>query len=111
MLGFITSPKIRLQIEIFMSYLFDGKVIVPDGVLVRELAGESVLLHLETESYFGLDEVGSRMWAVLTESPSIVLAFEALAAEYEVEPEQLRSDLETYIQKLVELGLLRVDAA
>ena len=111
MLGFITSPKIELQIEILMNHLFDGKVIVPDGVLVRELAGESVLLNLETESYFGLDEVGSRMWTVLTESPSIVLAFEALAAEYEVEPEQLRSDLETYIQKLVELGLLRVKAA
>ena len=94
-----------------MNHLFDGKVIVPDGVLVRELAGESVLLNLETESYFGLDEVGSRMWTVLTESPSVEFAFETLAAEYEVEPEQLRSDLETYIQKLIELGLLRVNAA
>ena len=94
-----------------MNHLFDGKISVPDGVLVRELAGESVLLNLETESYFGLDEVGSRMWTVLTESPSVELAFETLAAEYEVEPEQLRSDLETYIQKLLDLGLLRVDAA
>ena len=111
MLGFIASPKIRLQIEISMNHSFFGKVTVPDGVFVRELAGESVLLNLETGSYFGWDEVGTRMWTVLTESPSIVLAFEALEGEYEVEPEQLRSDLATYIQKLVELGLLRVDAA
>ena len=106
-----TIPEIRLQTEIFVNYLFDGKVIVPDGVLVRQLAGESVLLNLETESYFGLDEIGSRMWIVLTESPSIELAFETLAAEYEVEREKLRSDLGNFIQKLIELGLLSVDAA
>ena len=91
-----------------MNYFFDGKVTIPDGVLVRELAGESVLLNLETESYFGLDEIGSRMWIVLTESPSIELAFKTLAAEYEVEAKQLRLDIEIFIKKLVDLGLLRV---
>ena len=93
-----------------MNYSFESKVTIPDGVLVRELAGESVLLNLKTESYFGLDAVGTRMWAALAESPSVALAFDALVAEYEVEPEHLRQDLMTFIQKLVDLGLLRVDA-
>lgn len=92
-----------------MNYLFESKVTIPDGVLVRELAGESVLLNLKTESYFGLDAVGTRMWAALAESPSVALAFDVLVAEYEVEPEQLRKDLVTYIEKLVVLDLLRVN--
>ena len=86
------------------------KITVPDGVLVRELAGDSVLLNLKSESYFGLDEVGTRMWAALTVSPSISVAFDTLLAEYDVEPERLRADLQNFTQKLVELGLLHVHA-
>jgi len=34
---------------------FANRVVVPKHVLVRYLDGESVLLNLETEKYFGLD--------------------------------------------------------
>ena len=91
-----------------MVQLLKDKVTIPDGVLVRELAGESVLLNLNSESYFGLDEVGTRMWAVVANAPSVEAAFDTLLAEYEVEPERLRADLHNFIQKLVELGLLHV---
>jgi len=93
-----------------MTQLLKDKITVPDGVLVRELAGESVLLNLNSESYFGLDEVGTCMWAALATSPSIEIAFDTLLAEYEVEPERLRVDLHNFIQKLVELGLIHVHA-
>ena len=67
-----------------------------------------MLLNLNSESYFGLDEVGTRMWAALGTSPSIEVALDTLLAEYAVEPEVLRADLHNFIQKLVELGLLHV---
>ena len=85
-----------------------GKVSIPEGVLVRELRGESVLLNLNTESYFGLDDVGTRMWAVLTGSPSVQAAYEILLAEYEVDPARLSADLQGFIQKLDELGLIKL---
>jgi len=37
--------------------------------LVRILDRESVLLNIETEQYFGLDETGTRMWQLVTASP------------------------------------------
>ena len=87
---------------------FQGKVSIPDGVLVRELQGESVLLNINTESYFGLDDVGTRMWGVLAASPSVEAAYETLLSEYEVEPERLRADLRQFIDKLKELGLIKL---
>ena len=87
---------------------FTAKATVPDGVLVRNLEGESVVLNLKTEKYFGLDEVGTRMWALLTDAGSIQSAYESLAAEYNVEPAQLRADIERLIGELVEHGLLTV---
>jgi coenzyme PQQ synthesis protein D (PqqD) len=85
-----------------------GRATTPEGVLVRELEGESVLLNLHSESYFGLDAVGTRMWAALTESPSIAAAYEKLLEEYEVEPGNLRADLRAFIERLLEAGLIEV---
>ena len=93
-----------------MKLFLKNKLVVPDGVLVRDLAGESVLLNLNSESYFGLDEVGTHMWTVLTTSPSVDAAFDTLLIKYEVDPVQLRDDLHNFIEKLVDLGLLDVQA-
>ena len=41
---------------------FADRAATPTHVLVRILDRESVLLNLETEQYFGLDETGTRMW-------------------------------------------------
>lgn len=87
---------------------FDQRVLAPDAVLVRELDGESVLLHLDRESYFGLDDVGTRMWQVLTTAASVEAAYQALLAEYNVDPDLLRRDLADLVQQLVEQGLLEV---
>jgi len=88
---------------------FDRPVRAPEHVLMRELQGESVLLNLESETYFGLDEVGTRMWQVLTVAPSIQVAYEALLAEYDVTPEVLRQDLEALLGQLLELVLLEMN--
>ena len=50
------------------------------------------------------------MWTVLAASPSIEAAFDTLLIEYEVDPVQLRNDLHNFIEKLVDLGLLDVQA-
>jgi len=91
-----------------MAMSFAQRVAIPDNVMLRELEGESVILDLDSESYFGLDEVGTRMWQLVTESPSIQVAFEALAEEYEVEPETLREDLGELIGTLLDRGLIEV---
>lgn len=84
--------------------------LAPD-VLVQELSGESVLLNLNSEEYFGLDEVGSRMLSVLTGSASIQEASDRLLEEYEVEPEKLHQDLMELIEKMVDRGLVTVSSA
>jgi hypothetical protein len=85
------------------------RVSVPADILMQDLGGEAVFLNLSGGSYFGLDEVGTRMWKVLTTAPCVQAAFDILVAEYEVEPEQLRKDLFDLIDKLVEQQLLNLE--
>lgn len=81
---------------------------VPTEVLTRQVRDETVLLNVESEEYFGLDAVGTRMWEVISETgdPETVIA--RLLPEYEVEEEQLRKDLADLLQRLRGAGLLAV---
>lgn len=65
-----------------------------------------MILHLSSGVYFGLDSVGTRMWQLLSEHDSIDKVVEAFLAEYEVEEEKVRNDLDRLVQQLVEKGLL-----
>ena len=91
-----------------MTISFDARVTIPLDVLVSELAGELVILNLNSESYFGLDEVGTRMWTALTTSKTIQSAYEGLLAEYDVSEDELRKDMIDLLGKLIERGLVEV---
>jgi hypothetical protein len=90
---------------------FSDRVGVPKDVLVRFVGKETVLLNLETECYYGLDEIGTRMWQVVTAAPSIERAYEELLSEFEVEAELLRQHFSDLLGRLADLGLLRVHNA
>lgn len=89
----------------------DRRVHKPEHVLLRELEGEAILLDLETETYFGLDEIGTRVWQALLASPSVGEACEALLEELDVAPAVLRDDVERLVGELVDAGLLELRPA
>ena len=89
-----------------MTISFSDRVRVPDDVLISNLQEESVLLNLDSERYYGLDDVGTRFWSVLTTSDSIEAAYEKLTEEYDVDSHVLRADLLALVENLVDQGLL-----
>lgn len=90
---------------------FSGRISIPEQVLARQLGDELVILDLQSESYFGLDGIGTAMWNELTAANTIELAFESLLEQYDVEPQRLRHDLDALLQQLVERHLLELSAA
>jgi hypothetical protein len=94
--------------RIAMELSFARRVLLPTQVLMREVGGESVLLNLHNENYYGLDETGTRMLTLLTTSESIADAFRVLLTEYDVAPDILERDIRELIEKLVASGLLEL---
>ncbi len=86
--------------------MFENRAIVPSHVLIRYLDGESVLLNLESERYFGLDGTGTRMLDLVTSMPNVDTAYKKLLEEFEVEPTLLRAHLSELLSSLVDNGLL-----
>jgi hypothetical protein len=84
---------------------------VPEGVLLREVDGEMVLLNLASEQYYGLNQVGADMVKRLTSQPEAA-ALQGLLTDYSVTPEVLQADLDALVDRLVQAGLLlRGDSA
>lgn len=86
----------------------DQKVTFAETVFAQEVDGEMVLLDMESENYFGLDEVGTAIWKTMQEYGTLQEVLNALLEQYEVESEVLENDLEDFVGKLVESGLVEV---
>ena len=92
-----------------MTELTKIKLKISPEVHSQEVGGETVLLDLQSESYFGLDEVGTRIWQLLQQNGDLQSIFETILDEYDVEEEQLRRDLEELVEKLLEAGLVSIE--
>jgi hypothetical protein len=88
--------------------MWKSKLSVGEHTLYEEIDGEAVLLNLDSGKYYGLDEVGSRMWTLLTQHHAMEPAYRALLEEYDVAPERLQQDLLTLVENLVAHGLLDI---
>ena len=79
----------------------------PDQV-ASDLAGETVLLILKTARYYGLANVGARIWALRHEPVHVSVICETIAREYDVAPDQCEVDVVHFLEELAEQGLIEV---
>ena len=90
--------------------ILEQKFIVSETVFTQKIDEEMVLLDMESENYFGLDEVGTDIWQAMQEKETLKEVLEVLLEQYEVEAEVLERDLSEFVDKLVNSGLVKVEA-
>lgn len=82
---------------------------LPEHVVHRKFAAETVLLNLETGQYHGVNPTGGRMLEVLEQAGTVGEAAAQLAGEYDQPAEQVERDLQEFCADLAERGLVEVD--
>ena len=85
------------------------KITISKEALSQEVNGETVILDLNSESYFGLDEVGTRIWQLLQEHGDVQKAFDVMLDEFDVEEDQLENDMSALLDEMLEKGLLHIE--
>lgn len=85
------------------------KFFICDDVVFRKVGGEIVIMHLTNGNYFGLNQVGSRVWELLgAKSPkSLREICSDIAAEFDAPGEQIESDVIALAQDLISNGLIK----
>ena len=81
--------------------------LVPARHVVAAVHGtRTVLLDPRRGRYYGLDEVGGRVWSLASERRSLGEILTVLADEYEVERDQLETDVAEVLRALKTKGLI-----
>ncbi len=91
-----------------------GQIRTHPDVVWRDVDGEIVLLNVVTGQYFGLDEVGSRVWMLLQQDGEAGTPFNTLqarvTAEFDVDAPTALTDLTALIRQLIAQQLVTVGA-
>lgn len=85
-----------------------GRVRIPDHVVRRDFAAETVVLNLRTGQYHGLNPTAGRMLAALEATGTIATAAERVASEHGEEIGRVHSDLVELCGHLLERDLIEV---
>ncbi len=88
-----------------MQLNLDTRMEVAPSVVTRGVNGETMLLDLDSGTYFGLDPIGSAVWQAIEDHKSLGEACDQLEAHYDVARAQLEADVLALAAQLAEKGL------
>jgi hypothetical protein len=70
-------------------------------------SGETVLLSLLNDRYYGLNATSRRAWTLLEQPVTATQITEALAREFKVAPEECRRDVDDLLRRMLDAGIVR----
>ena len=73
-----------------------------------DLAGETVVLSMQSAMYFGLDGVASRIWELVREPIQVSEVRDAIVREYDVDAKRCENDILGFLRELALKGLIEV---
>jgi len=82
---------------------------LPDHVVYRAFAKETVVLNLQSGTYHGLNPTAGRMLEVLARSETVGEAADKLAAEYGRPRDEIATDLHEFCRDLLDRGLIQLE--
>ena len=94
-----------------MALAQNSKFVAAPDQVSSELAGESVILNLKTGLYFGLNEVGAKIWEQIQSPKTFQEICNAIIAEYEVSEEECKKDVEELLEEMITAQLVNVEEA
>jgi hypothetical protein len=77
-------------------------------VLDVDMDGELVMMNIEQGRYFGLNQTGTRIWALLAEPVVISDLCDQLTVKFSVPPKQCEHEVVVFLERLLTRGLLQV---
>lgn len=86
--------------------ILNQKLSIPENVLPQEVAGEIVILDIDSEKYYTLNPVASRIWQLLASLENVEASIQQLLQVYLVDEATLSRDLTLFAQELVAEELL-----
>lgn len=89
-----------------MTDILDRRLTPSPDAAESAVGDETVILHLVNGTYYGLDAVGTRIWAMIKEGVATADICRRLAEEYEVDLATIEADARKFLAELEAQGIL-----
>jgi len=89
----------------------EPRALISEDVMSERYGDEVILLHLKTNRFFALNKTGSRLWELLSRGECLSAIQEKLCGEFDVDPMELRADVERMLASLRDEQLVQFQKA
>lgn len=86
--------------------LLESRLMVGNQIVHETIDGETVVINLETGSYFSLEGSGADLWSRLLAGESLIDSAAALAARHDGDPAAIGAAIAGFHQQLFDQGLI-----
>lgn len=83
---------------------------VSADAVAKRVGDQVVLVQLQTNRIYTLNQTGARLWELLDGGADLEQARNQMLLEFEVTEAELRSNLDQIVDELAEMGLVERDA-
>ncbi len=90
-----------------MSLYADRKYQRTSEIVSADMDGETVIMSLEANAYFGITGIGGRVWDMLEQPQTIDALVEHICLEFDVSRDICRRDVTLLLLDLEEYGLVQ----
>lgn len=71
-----------------------------EEVVASDIDGETVMMSIQNGKYYGLDDIGSRIWELMENPIKVSDLVDTLLARYEVDRESCERDVLKFLNEL-----------
>ena len=93
-----------------MDISVNSKVCQLQNIVASEIDDEVVMMSIETGAYYGIDEIGSRIWKLIETPCRVSDLIDKLMNEFEVDYETCQKDVLLFLQDLQEKKTIQVQS-
>lgn len=84
-------------------------IVKNDSLISSKLDEGLVMMSLENNSYYGLDEIGKRVWEIIEDKISVQDLINILTNEYNVSNEECQKDIMELLKQLKKEDMILVE--
>ena len=86
----------------------DTVVAQVEEIVSSDLDGETVMMSIKNGKYYGMDPIGSRIWALIKKPSTVSELCDILLTEFNVDRERCERDVLGFLNELAKDNLVKV---
>ena len=90
------------------SIQLDSVATRDESLMFSDLDGETVMMSTESGKYYGLDDIGSRIWELIEQPHSVGDLCDTLITEFEVDRDTCQQHVLDFLEELKDEGIVTV---